>query len=100
MEDDESDLDIMLLMLDNIARASTKSANQIERPVRRPITDIGYDYIQKALAEEHEHFRSLYRMYPESFEKLCVLIRMKTCLRDTRHICVEEMVATFLLTVG
>ncbi|CAH2047043.1 unnamed protein product, partial [Thlaspi arvense] len=50
--------------------------------------------------EEPEHFRSLYRMYPTSFEKLCDLIRTKTSLKDTRNICVEEMVATFLLTIG
>ncbi|CAH2070381.1 unnamed protein product [Thlaspi arvense] len=100
IEDDESDLDIMLLMLDNIARATVKDVNRIERPLRRPITNIGYAYIQKALKEEPEHFRSLYRMYPTSFEKLCDLIRTKTSLQDTRNICVEEMVATFLLTIG
>ncbi|XP_022565206.1 uncharacterized protein LOC111209531 [Brassica napus] len=100
MEDDETDLDIMLVMLDNLAGASTTHMNCIERPLCRPITNIGYDYIQKALKEKPEHFRSLYRMYPSSFLKLCDLIRVKTCLRDTRNICVEEMVATFLLTIG
>lgn len=100
MEDDETDLDIMLLMLDNIARVSTTPVNRIERPLRKPIMNIGYEYIQKALKEEPEHFRSLYRMYPSSFLKLCDLLRVKTCLRDTRNICVEEMVATFLLTIG
>ncbi|CAH2078946.1 unnamed protein product, partial [Thlaspi arvense] len=100
IEDGESDLDIMLLMLENIARATVKDANRIERPHRRPITNIGYAYIQRTLKEEPEHFRSLYRMYPTFFEKLCDLIRTKTALQDTRNICVEEMVATFLLTIG
>ncbi|CAN6869210.1 unnamed protein product [Brassica oleracea] len=77
-----------------------ESENRIQRPIRRPITNIGYDYIQNVLKEDPEHFRSLYRMYPSSFEKFCDLIRMKAGLRDTRNICIEEMVATFLLIVG
>ena len=39
-------------------------------------------------------------MYPDVFADLCYLIRMKTDLRNTRHMCVEEMLATFLMTVG
>ncbi|KAL2471254.1 Uncharacterized protein Adt_39390 [Abeliophyllum distichum] len=72
----------------------------IERPVRRSITTVGYDYIHKVLKEDPEHFRKMYRMYPNVFLKLCIIIREKTPLRDTRYICVEEMFATFLLTVG
>lgn len=100
IEDDESDLDIMLLMLNNIANAYAKNANRIERPVRKPISNIGYIYIQNVLKEDPDHFRLVYRMYPSSFMKLCDLVRLKACLKDTRHICVEEMVATFLLIVG
>ncbi|KAF3524222.1 hypothetical protein F2Q69_00048562, partial [Brassica cretica] len=100
MEEDESELDILLVMLNNIATTYVRSDNRIQRPVRRPITNIGYDYIQNALKEDPEHFRSLYRMYPSSFEKFCDLIRMKTGLRDTRNICIEEMVTRFLLIVG
>ncbi|KAH6781164.1 hypothetical protein C2S52_012401 [Perilla frutescens var. hirtella] len=47
-----------------------------------------------------QSFRQLYRMYPDVFLKLCSIIRDKTPLQDTRHICVEEMVATFLIIVG
>ncbi|KAH6800671.1 hypothetical protein C2S52_001135 [Perilla frutescens var. hirtella] len=47
-----------------------------------------------------QSFRQLYRMYPDAFLKLCSIIRDKTPLQDTRHICVEEMVATFLIIVG
>ena len=34
------------------------------------------------------------------FRKLCNIIREKTLLQDTRFICVEEMLASFLLIVG
>ncbi|KAH6825318.1 nuclease HARBI1-like protein [Perilla frutescens var. hirtella] len=47
-----------------------------------------------------QSFRQLYRMYPDAFVKLCSIIRDKTPLEDTRHICVEEMVATLLIIVG
>ncbi|KAB2612959.1 nuclease HARBI1-like [Pyrus ussuriensis x Pyrus communis] len=51
----------------------------IERPLnRRLITIKGYNYIHK----------------------LCIIIREKTLLRGTRFICIEEMLATFLLIVG
>lgn len=72
----------------------------IERPLRRSITTVGYDYIHKVLKEDPEIFRQIHRMYPNVFLKLCNIIREKTPLRDTRYICVEEMLATFLLTVG
>ncbi|KAH6833666.1 nuclease HARBI1-like protein [Perilla frutescens var. hirtella] len=39
-------------------------------------------------------------MYPDAFMKLCSIIIEKTHLEDTRYICVEEMVATFLIIVG
>ncbi|KAH6835033.1 hypothetical protein C2S53_011640 [Perilla frutescens var. hirtella] len=39
-------------------------------------------------------------MYPDVFMKLCSIIREKTHLEDTRYICVEEIVATFLIIVG
>ena len=39
-------------------------------------------------------------MYPDVFLKLCIIIRENTPLEDTRYICVEEMLATFLLIVG
>lgn len=67
---------------------------------RRPISNNGNNYIRKLLTEEPESFRHLYRMYPSVFLKLCALLRHRTPLKDTRFICVEEMVATFLLIVG
>ena len=100
IENDKLDLDVMLLMLNNIANAYAKNVDSIERPIRQPISDIGYAYIENVLKEDPVHFRLVYRMYPSSFRKLCELIRLKACIRDTRHICVEEMVATFLLIVG
>lgn len=73
----------------------------IERPLaRRPITAKGYNYIHKVLEEDPQHFRQLYRMYPDVFLKLCKIIREKTHLQDTRFICIEEMLATFLLIIG
>ncbi|KAH6801111.1 nuclease HARBI1-like protein [Perilla frutescens var. hirtella] len=44
--------------------------------------------------------RSRTQMYPDAFVKLYSNIRDKTPLEDTRHICVEEMVATFSIIVG
>lgn len=38
-------------------------------------------------------------MYPYMFSKLCAIIRESTLLKDTWYICVEEMVATFLIIV-
>lgn len=99
MEEDEADLDIMLVVLNNIATTYPRSDNRIQCLVRRPITNIGYDYIQNALKENPKHFRSLYRMYPSSFEKFFDLIRMKTCLRDTWNICVEKWGSYFVFLV-
>ncbi|XP_019158190.1 PREDICTED: uncharacterized protein LOC109154905 [Ipomoea nil] len=77
------------------------NGERIEHPLaRRPITSRGYNYIQNVLAEDSDNFRQVYRMYPNVFLKLCHIIREKTLLKDTRYITVEEMVATFLLTVG
>ena len=39
-------------------------------------------------------------MYPSVFRKLYNIIREKILLQDTRFICVEEMLASFLLIVG
>ncbi|XP_048423091.1 uncharacterized protein LOC103960769 isoform X1 [Pyrus x bretschneideri] len=74
----------------------------IERPLnRRSITIEGYNYIHIVLKEDRpEDFRQRYRMYPDVFVKLCTIIREKTLLRDTKFICIEEMLATFLLIVG
>lgn len=74
---------------------------RIRHPLtRRPVTSSGYIYMNKILERDPQIFRQLYRMYPDVFRKLCSIIKEKTPLRDTRHICVEEMLATFLLVVG
>lgn len=67
---------------------------------RRPVNSRGYKYIHGVLNEDPEHFRKLYMMYPQVFLKLSKIIREKTLLKDTRFICIEEMLATFLLVVG
>lgn len=99
-DDDELEIDIMLFLLENTTKAYVMKKKHIERPIRQPVTKIGYNYIQKALKEDPKHFRQVYRMYPSVFLKLCHLIKEQTPLRDTRQMCVEEMVATFLLTIG
>lgn len=74
---------------------------RLQRPLtRQPKTTSGYDYIRKILNEDPTHFRQVYRMYPDVFLKLCSIIREKTVLHDTRFICIEEMLAIFLLNVG
>lgn len=72
----------------------------IERPLRRPVTNLGEQYIQKVLKEDSKHFRVLYRMFPDVFLKLSSILREKAGLQDTRFISVEEMLAIFMLTVG
>lgn len=106
-EDEDLDTKILHLLVTMIGLAQVLIAHQylklkdyIEYPIRRPITRIGYDYIHNVLREDPQHFRQLYRMFPDVFLKLCKLIRDTTHLKDTRFICVEEMVATFLITVG
>lgn len=107
IEDEDLDTKILHLLVTMIGLAQVliahqyfKSEDYIEYPIRRPITRIGYDYIQNVLQEDPQHFRQLYRMNPGVFLKLCILIREATHLKDTRFICVKEMVATFLVTFG
>ena len=77
------------------------SEQHVERPLtRRQITTKGLNYIYNVLNQDPEHFRQRYRMYPDVFRKLCSILREKTLLQNTRFICVEEMLATFLLIVG
>ncbi|KAL9293294.1 putative harbinger transposase-derived nuclease domain-containing protein [Arabidopsis thaliana] len=96
-EEDDSDVDIMLLM---VVGSVDAYESQIPRPMRRQITKKGHAYIQKALKDDPIHFRQLHRMNPEVFAELCHLLQMKTDLKGTPHVCVEEMVATFLMTMG
>jgi len=70
--------------------------------IRKPTTRLGHEYIQNVLVEDRDHFRHLYRMYPEAFLKLCSIFRVTIGLRDTRidSFSVEEIFATFLFIVG
>ncbi|KAK3221261.1 hypothetical protein Dsin_008286 [Dipteronia sinensis] len=77
------------------------SEQHVERLLtRRQITAKGLNYVHNVLNQDPEHFRQRYRMYPDVFRKLCSLLREKTLLQNTKFICVEEMLATFLLIVG
>ncbi|WOG95454.1 hypothetical protein DCAR_0414773 [Daucus carota subsp. sativus] len=67
---------------------------------RRPVTRLGYHFVNNLMKEDPHNFRELHRMYPNVFLKLCHIIREGTSLEDTRFLSVEEMVATFLLIVG
>ena len=101
--DFQSDMDIVLLMSTINLRIYFLARHlfpQIQRPIRRPTTTLGHDYIKNVLKEDADHFWKLYRMYPDVFLELCKRIRSMTSLRDTRWISVEEMLATFLLIVG
>lgn len=89
----------MILVLSIIAKIRY-FVPQIQRQIRKPTTRLGHEYIQNALAEDREHFRHLYRMYPEAFLNLCDIFRVRMGVRDTRNVSVEEMLATFLFIVG
>ncbi|CAL9019176.1 unnamed protein product [Prunus brigantina] len=103
---DSENIKILLMATEAIAQVlnvlmALIHDGHIERSLARsPISTIRYNYINKVLNEDPQHFRQLYRMYPDVFLKLCGIIREKTHLHDTRFICIEEMLATFLLTVG
>ncbi|KAH6761612.1 hypothetical protein C2S52_019045 [Perilla frutescens var. hirtella] len=68
--------------------------------LRRPISRTGYHFVKNMIEGDPQSFQQLYRMYSDAFMKLCSIIREKTHLEDTRYICVEEMVAIFLIIVG
>lgn len=100
--DSATDVDILLLVLSVITKIRYLALQtlQIQYPIRRSITRLGHEYIQQALVEDPDHFRHLYRMYPDVFLKLCSIIRERMGLKDTRHVSVEEMLVTFLFIVG
>ncbi|XP_074337668.1 uncharacterized protein LOC141674864 [Apium graveolens] len=99
-------LKILLTVNEEVLRVLNKhivtlSNQSIPRSLtRRPVNSRGYEYIHGVLNEDLEHFRKLYRMYPQVSLKLSKIIREKTTLKYTRYICIEEMLATFLLVVG
>ncbi|KAH6771138.1 nuclease HARBI1-like protein [Perilla frutescens var. hirtella] len=89
--------EIVLALLGEIAMMRQRIERSLQR---RPITRIGYHFVNDMIEGDPQSFRQLYRMYPDAFLKLCSIIRDKTPIQDTRHICVEERVATFLIIVG
>ncbi|XP_010475193.1 PREDICTED: uncharacterized protein LOC104754661 [Camelina sativa] len=106
-EDDDFDVDISIMVVMMTVGAQIHNTRQqltggdyIERPIRRPVTQLGEEYIQKVLKDDPEDFRVLYRMIPDMFLKLSRIIRDKTGLQNTKKISVEEMLAVFMLTVG
>lgn len=103
LHDDELDADIILLVLLIFFRMLYLRKwlqPKLRYSVRRATTREGEVYVENVLKQDRLHFRQLYRMYPETFLKLCVHLREQTNLCDTKCISVEEMVATFLLVVG
>ncbi|XP_020251858.1 uncharacterized protein LOC109829144 isoform X2 [Asparagus officinalis] len=78
------------------------SQEEINLPIsqlRHGITDLGLQYLKFKMDSNPRDFRRVYRMYPDCFMKLCMVLRERGHLQDTRYISVEEMVAIFLLTV-
>lgn len=85
----------------HVLHQSEGDEGHIERSLtRRQITTVGYNYIHQALNDDLAIFQHVYRMYPDVFQKLCTILREKILLKDTRYICVEEMLAAFLQIVS
>lgn len=106
IENDDIDTSISLVVVMMTVAAHIHNTRRhlmgddyIERPIRRSVTKLGAQYMQKVL-KDPQHFRVLYRMYPREFLKLANIIREKTGLKNTIHISVEEMLGIFMLTVG
>ncbi|KAH6825955.1 hypothetical protein C2S53_001392 [Perilla frutescens var. hirtella] len=87
----------LIILLEKIAMMRRRIERSLQR---RSISRTGYHFVNNMIKGDPQSFRQLYRMYLDAFIKLCSIIREKTHLEDTRYICVEEMVATFLIIVG
>ncbi|CAN7013270.1 unnamed protein product, partial [Brassica oleracea var. botrytis] len=64
----QSDVDILQLMSTITVRVCLLAhclVSQIQRPIKKPTTRLGNEYIQNVLTEDPEHFRGLYRLYPD-----------------------------------
>ncbi|CAN6827745.1 unnamed protein product, partial [Brassica oleracea] len=64
----QSDVDILQLMSTINVRVcflAHRLVSQIQRPIKKPTTRLGNEYIQNVLTEDPKHFRGLYRMYPD-----------------------------------
>ena len=95
----------LLMIIDAILTVLRDYLSMMHEPIRRsltrrPVTRLGYHFVNNLMKEDPHNFRELHRMYPNVFLKLCNIIREGTSLEDTRFVSVEEMVATFLLIVG
>lgn len=71
------------------SRKRLMGQHSIECPLRRPVTMLGEQYIQKVLNEDSQHFRVFYHMFPDVFLKLSSILREKSGLQDTRFISVK-----------
>ena len=58
------------------------------------------DYLNKQIYKDDTQCTKMIRLKREPFFRLCQLLRDRTLLRDTIHVCIEEQVAMFLNTVG
>ncbi|XP_020262085.1 uncharacterized protein LOC109838046 isoform X3 [Asparagus officinalis] len=78
------------------------SQEEINLPISQPRhgnTDLGLQYLKSKMDSNPRDFRRIYRMPLNYFMKLCMVLRERGHLQDTRYISVEKMVAIFLLTV-
>lgn len=58
------------------------------------------DYLNRKIYMDDTTCTKMIRLKKESFFRLCQVLRERTLLRDTIHVCIEEQVAMFLNTVG
>ncbi|KAH6801262.1 nuclease HARBI1-like protein [Perilla frutescens var. hirtella] len=87
----------VIILLGKIAMMRRRIERSLQRQLKSRTV---FYFINNMIEGDPQSFRQLYRMYPDAFMKLCSIIKEKTHLEDTRYVCVEEMVATFLIIVG
>jgi hypothetical protein len=58
------------------------------------------DYLNIKIYKDDTVSTKMIRFKRKSFFRLCQLLRERTLLRDTVHVCIEEQLAIFLNTVG
>ncbi|TVT98874.1 hypothetical protein EJB05_55791, partial [Eragrostis curvula] len=78
------------LKLENVLRMG-----QWRRGIKKRI-----DYLNTKIYKDDTTCTKMIRLKREPFFRLCQVLRERSLLRDTIHVCVEEQVAMFLNTVG
>ncbi|WVZ64690.1 hypothetical protein U9M48_014180 [Paspalum notatum var. saurae] len=58
------------------------------------------DYVNNEIYRDDETCTNMIRLKRAPFFQLCQLLRQRSLLRDTIHVCIEEQVAMFLHTIG